>query len=518
MFNMDEATALYLNRNTSVQIFNIPLYDEHVRRYLINLRKLRNQMGELTQFDSIKPFFRWFYTVQRCLVSTFLPADPNRLGFKDDDFDKFDSNLLIIDNICSYRPQIEELLNQSLTFKTDSNLAYQNFQQLSEVALKRGEKCCYVPAPRLFNLQMIEHEMQHEFPNIGFQSHNQLRKYNSFKPYQMKWDSLFFSGPRSWYSDFQFLFDGSRADQIYFIYYSWFSRNFEPNHLSGEIKDLSNPPRESVTEIPQTTKMPLPKSSVEQILSEDDVFTSIKTEYQLASVYNIGEGALVKCRRFDLTGGYSVYLEEKGKVRVLDGADNNWDTPKMDVRRLRKGMYILLRCEGDGDYIRSTAEQMFTSRYKLYVQNLIKWKQDLQLKLEHEGLAMIISKLINHGSSKANEPNVLNWASMATIKPRDLNDFIAIMTLLDKSEEKSKKLWNEARKLNSWHHQAGKRVALELRKSITNVAEKKVEQLIRYGQVTVDLEIGASIDVFEVQGSAEKTYNKKHSQLNRPYN
>ena len=87
MFNMDEATALYLNRNTSVQIFNIPLYDEHVRRYLINLRKLRNQMGELTQFDSIKPFFRWFYTVQRCLVSTFLPADPNRLGFKDDDFD-----------------------------------------------------------------------------------------------------------------------------------------------------------------------------------------------------------------------------------------------------------------------------------------------------------------------------------------------------------------------------------------------------------------------------------------------
>jgi hypothetical protein len=294
---------------------------------------------------------------------------------------------------------------------------------------------------------------------------------------------VFLAGPDHWYSEYSYLFDGSRSRQIYFIYYSWLAQKYEESSLNGLSKHASNLPKKKIIVIPSFTNN---KLNEEMVILEEDIFSAVKVENQESSRLSVGEGAAVAARQIDLAGGYSVFLEEKASVRILDKYDSIWDTPKIDVRRIKKGMYILLRCDGDGDYVRATAEKLYGGLYDKCMANLISWKEVLQSKINEDGLDSVVSRLIKLDSNIASDTNVLNWASLYTIKP-------------------------------NWHHQAGKRVARELRNSIAQFVGEETEKLIKYGHMKVDLASGASIDVFEIVGIAESSVEKVCSQLNKPF-
>jgi hypothetical protein len=350
--------------------------------------------------------------------------------------------------------------------------------------------------------------MKEDFDSLAFYSLGQLRhEISSF-------DCVFLAGPDHWYSEYSYLFDGSRSRQIYFIYYSWLAQKYEESSLNGLSKHASNLPKKKIIVIPSFTNN---KLNEEMVILEEDIFSAVKVENQESSRLSVGEGAAVAARQIDLAGGYSVFLEEKASVRILDKYDSIWDTPKIDVRRIKKGMYILLRCDGDGDYVRATAEKLYGGLYDKCMANLISWKEVLQSKINEDGLDSVVSRLIKLDSNIASDTNVLNWASLYTIKPMHVEDFMAIMNLIGRNSEDSSNLWLEARQITNWHHQAGKRVARELRNSIAQFVGEETEKLIKYGHMKVDLASGASIDVFEIVGIAESSVEKVCSQLNKPF-
>jgi hypothetical protein len=97
--DIDCVNKLYVRTKEPVEAFKVALHDTVVSQYVLDLKNLRSQLGDVCLNEHLRPLFKFLYAIQRCLTSTFLTADPNRFEYGAVELSNLEKNLCIVDYI-----------------------------------------------------------------------------------------------------------------------------------------------------------------------------------------------------------------------------------------------------------------------------------------------------------------------------------------------------------------------------------------------------------------------------------
>ncbi len=229
---------------------------------------------------------------------------------------------------------------------------------------------------------------------------------------------------------------------------------------------------------------------------------------------------IVEARAYLLEDGFAVFLDadEDHTVMTLNVRDHEHPDPeRIKIRDLGPGSFILLRTEGSGDYIISVADAILGKEAERVRKMQREWKRRLREKLKEAGgdYTEIAIRLLDLGSSKANEVNLRNWISGRSIKPHDRADFDAIMRLVA-LEEKADEFWKAMVMIDSAHHRAGKHIRRRLLQKVKNVSTDELEQA---GVMHFELDSadGGRLTAFRVIDKAPYTEKVPYHLLNVPF-
>lgn len=156
-----------------------------------------------------------------------------------------------------------------------------------------------------------------------------------------------------------------------------------------------------------------------------------------------------------LASDQAVYVEASHGTRaqvVVLGAIS--ELQKIETAEVLPGIYLVLREEGDGDYIPPIADSILGKRARELRDVQRQWKEGLAREISAHGYATVVRKLKEYGSQLASEDNVRRWFSSDGIRTRDYKDFQAIMKVMGDGRS-GKEVWEKMGRLDSAHREAG---------------------------------------------------------------
>lgn len=296
------------------------------------------------------------------------------------------------------------------------------------------------------DLNAIEEILKRTFlwdKSISVVTPSKLKKSNFF-------ERIFILGPTYWYPDY--LFHCPRSSSIEIILYDWQSYHaprmeyFTNTHsrfsslLQGcniHMKDTSDiDDRESI----EVSAQFIDYKKVEKNLANRPILA--EAEYVSAKLIGLADGKGIFFEDHSLKNIWTISMQSKEPIS------------KCSVNELDNESYLLIRTGSGRDFIQIKADEFIGNRAEKIRHRHHVWKKRLRSYLNKYPVEKICSYLRKHGAARANNINLRNWASQDNIKPREYNDFLAIMKLI-KFEEYAERLWKEAEDLFHAHHRAG---------------------------------------------------------------
>jgi hypothetical protein len=213
----------------------------------------------------------------------------------------------------------------------------------------------------------------------------------------------------------------------------------------------------------------------------------------------------------------------KALILDLDEDDNEDDSEnehashfaRLATGKIRPGMFLLLRTSGSGDYIVPIADRILGREAQRLRSMQEEWKSALRTLVQSKGLLAASIELLDLGSARANEINVRNWMSPRNIRPRDYNDFLAILRLTG-MENLAHEHWQAAEAIDTAHRKAG----FQLRKLLlSQVRGADLRTLQRKGRLDFHMpEVeGGTLTAFRVEHVMPDSILVPISRLGRPF-
>jgi hypothetical protein len=287
-------------------------------------------------------------------------------------------------------------------------------------------------------------------------------------------------GAARWFPDY--IITAPRATELILLRYSWI-RDATPNPV-GFVQSWQRQPAASEKNADVETG---PDET--QVLDADDVLPRIDWAAIQQRILTHHESNLddVPAKIAVLEGDYGVFLEDDESATILT-LDLDTDEPtervrRMPVQAIMPGMFVLLRTTGGGDYILPIADRLLgkTAAHARSCQK--EWKSKLRSVVAQSSLFEISVRLLDLGSTRANEMNVRNWMSSRNLKTHDPKDFAAIMQLIA-LQNRTEEYWNAMAAISQAHQRAGQQIRRVL---LRRLQEIDVTNLERDGRLEISL-------------------------------
>lgn len=143
-------------------------------------------------------------------------------------------------------------------------------------------------------------------------------------------------------------------------------------------------------------------------------------------------------------GGVFIEADEDTKNYVIDleegeDEDSGADASGLSVKHLPysglyKGMFLLLRTSGRQDYIALIADKILGEMAPFYREHYERWKRALHDLINRHSSSVIETQLRFYGAKIPTSANLSRWATARSIKPRNQEDFRAILRCLGRSK------------------------------------------------------------------------------------
>jgi hypothetical protein len=206
---------------------------------------------------------------------------------------------------------------------------------------------------------------------------------------------------------------------------------------------------------------------------------------------------------------------------VKDGAqayiaelEDEINVRQVPVSQLSEGTFLIVRAEGEGDYIRELADSLLGKRAAHLRAVQARWKEKLAVELEAHGAKAVCRRLTRLGAPRAREDNVRRWASPDSIRPNDPRDFAAICELIG---EPADELWQAMSTIFAAHLQAGNEVRKLL---VEEIRKADSAALLQRGWSDYDVESiegEGALRVARIAGRAPDLADVPRSRLRKPF-
>lgn len=347
-------------------------------------------------------------------------------------------------------------------------------------------------------------------------SHHVLHRIPLLAPVQLRrgkcYKNLFVIGPARWFPSY--VYSAPRAFKLNLVRYGWIKETLRVEPVFISSKDTKVEPEKSAPEATYVTE--------EEYLSSEDLIPKI----DWGSISRKVTGHLsrdagqedVDARLFLLEGEKAVFLdnEENSSVLIIDlDEEEKYRVKRIAVNNISPNIYVLLRTSGGGDYIINVADWIMGKEAEGARMLQRRWKTSLRKSVSTSSLLKVSLKLIDLGSSKANEVNVRNWMSYKSIKTWDYNDFAAIMQLVGLGD-RAKECWEIMGMIDTAHRKAGHYIRKLLLKK---VLESDLDELQRLGKMEFELsEVDSgSLTAFRVRNVSSEIMKAPVSVLGHPF-
>ena len=177
-----------------------------------------------------------------------------------------------------------------------------------------------------------------------------------------------------------------------------------------------------------------------------------------------------------LASDEAVYLEaEEGSRAYVVALGAEKELRQVPTRSIEPGTYLVTREGGEGDYIPAIADSLLGMQAPVLRAAQQRWKSLLQELVHVLGLRDVVRCLKDEGSVRATEINARRWASDASIRTQDYQDFYAIMRVVG-LEAEAEDLWNQMALIDQAHLRAGQRVRALLEREILKADTRELER------------------------------------------
>ncbi len=294
----------------------------------------------------------------------------------------------------------------------------------------------------------------------------------------------------------EYLFNSPRAEEICTVRYKWLQRTDVSRIDSARLF----PPLNRTVGSTGDDSL-IGSQKVEDVLSSRIDWSSIRRQAKEGAGIEPHRdvGAEVEARLYLLGGGYGVYLDDLGKVYVLD-VENDSGVSQVPVREVFVDTAIVLRRERGGkDFIADVADSLLGDTAGELRSLQERWKTALQEKVwELGGVPRTEEVLRRRG---ARYQNVRYWMT-DSIKTQNREDFRILMELVGMGED-ADFIWGQMGLIDRAHRSAGHRIRAML---FDEIPKADLRRLVREGYLDIELPLeGAGVlTAFLVESKAPK--------------
>ncbi|MGO4548292.1 hypothetical protein AB4Z29_26235 [Paenibacillus sp. 2TAB23] len=353
------------------------------------------------------------------------------------------------------------------------------------------------------NLNAVEEALKRTFISIN--------SFSVVTPSRLKkelfFDRLIILGPTYWYPDY--IFHCPRSQTIENIYYDW--QLYRTPRMEYFTKSEFK-----ISTLHQGCKINVNKStgpaSPEIIEISDQIIDYKNVEKNLSEKSVLITPECVNAKLVGLTDAKGMLFEDHSLKNIWTvSLQSDEQVSKCSINELDTDCYLLIRTGTGRDYIQVKADEFLGIKAVKIRERHSAWKKRLRKYTGKYHSDKICRYLRSHGGVRANETNLRNWASDDNIKPREYNDFLAIMKLI-KLEEHAEKLWKEADGLFRAHQRAGTVIRnlliQEIKKS--NLSKLELEQKMTFSLPDAE---NATFTAYKIEYISKNVYQVQPHQL-----
>jgi hypothetical protein len=230
----------------------------------------------------------------------------------------------------------------------------------------------------------------------------------------------------------------------------------------------------------------------------------------------------VPARLCHLSGQRAVFVaaDDGSSPLIIDTSEvGHAAVRRVPAGELEPGHYLLLRTSGGGDFIAPLADRIMGDLAEKRRSEQAEWKKRLiSAAAERFGqvsrrelAALVSAELQSQNRSQPRPANVHYWMSSKCIRPRKIEDFIAILTFAG-LDERSEDLWSGMGDIDRAHRRAGHAIRRML---LHKIATTSLEPLERDGEMDFELgdEDGGTLSAFQVTEVAMEAFEVPADQI-----
>jgi hypothetical protein len=218
-----------------------------------------------------------------------------------------------------------------------------------------------------------------------------------------------------------------------------------------------------------------------------------------------------------LASGDGVYLEagEGSRAYVVE-LEVDVSIHQELTSQIVSGDFLVLRTEGEGDYIRAIADSILGRKAAGLREMQAWWKQCLADRVRRSGLHAVRGALEEAGAIRANDQNIRQWVRPDNIRTRAPEDFSAILEVIG-ARARLNEIWEGMGLIDSAHRKAGHQVRQLL---VELLLHGDSSALVAHGWADFDvaeIEGEGALRVARVDDRAPSTERVPRSRTRRPF-
>ena len=297
------------------------------------------------------------------------------------------------------------------------------------------------------------------------------------------------------------IFQSARANRMTVVYTIGASANMPHSHVLGDYPQLPNTPMRQTDNFVDNDTMLDDDISPPSSINWKRITQEINDDTRLDATTNV----VVSANVLQFEDGYYTFVDAAPSegIQALDisrlSGNRGEGLYLLKRRDMRPGLYVLLRTDGDTDYVEKIANQILGTKARNLRGQLSEWKDKFGVCIKEIGIDEVCNLLREHGATTTakNPINVLRWADISNIKPQDKRDFRAVLTIAGYAGSEIDLIMSNAKLIADAHSQAGQRVRKKLREHIRNhrINARNVESRIDFALP----EIGAQLSAFRIE-------------------
>lgn len=325
-------------------------------------------------------------------------------------------------------------------------------------------------------------------------------------------------GPCGWFPEH--VFSAPRAAAVHVISPRWIRDSWKPGPIFLHNSDKSGSRNRShrIGAMPKVSGETRPENQSPTDLLPVDVLPPMPTFGGNGRPFageSGGSEVTVPARLCHLSGQRAVFVaaDDGSSSLVIDTSEmGHAAVRRVPAGELEPGHYLLLRTSGGGDYIAPLADRIMGDLAERRRSEQSEWKQRLISEAterfgqvsRRELSTRVSAELQSQNLSQARPANVHYWMSSKCIRPRKIEDFIAILTFAG-LEERSQELWSAMGDIDRAHRRAGQAIRRML---LHKIATTSLESLERDGEMVFELgdEGGGTLSAFQITEIVAEDY------------